>query len=66
MRIEVQAKLILTVPNPKKEEFAGAADIVLAAEQEINQRMARFYMPKTETQVGIRIHISGKIPKVTE
>lgn len=65
MKIEVEAKLILTVPSPKKEEFAGAMDIVLAAEQHINNAEAVFSMPETGTQVGIRIHTQG-IPKVTK
>ena len=63
MKIEVEAKLILTVPEPKKGEFAG--DFVLAAEQAINE-VAFFVVPKTGTTVGIRIHVSGKVPKVTE
>ncbi len=62
MIIETTAKLILTIPEPAEGEFAG--DFVLLAEQEINQRMARFYMPKTKTKVGIRVHISGNAPKV--
>ena len=64
MRIETEAKLILTVPDPAEGE--SAEDFVLAAEQEINQRMTRFYIPKTDTQVGIRIHVSGERPKVIE
>lgn len=65
MKIEVNAKLILTVPNPKKEEFAGAADIVLAAEQFINNAQAVFSMPETGTQIGVRLHALG-IPKVIQ
>ena len=64
MRIEVEAKLILTIPEPKGNEFAG--DIVLAVEQGINKYLALMIMPKTKTEVGVRIHISGKVPKVTE
>lgn len=63
MKIETKAKLILTVPNPKEND--SAAEIVLAAEQAFNQ-MAYFVVPKTETTVGVRIHISGKEPKVTK
>lgn len=64
MKIEIKAKLILTVPSPKKND--SVADTVLAAEQAINE-MAFFVVPKTETTVGIRIHISGKhSPEVTE
>lgn len=65
MRIETKAKLILTIPDPKKEEFAGATDVVLTAEQHINNAEAVFSMPETGTQVGIRIHVQG-IPKVTQ
>jgi len=68
MKIEVKAKLILTVPDPKKEEFAGAADIVLAAEQFINNAhnaQVVFSMPETGTQVGVRIYTLG-IQKVTK
>ena len=62
MKIEVEAKLILTVPEPKENEFAG--DIVLAIEQGINKHSAIMIMPKTKTKVGVRIHVSGKAPKV--
>lgn len=62
MRIEVKAKLILTVPEPKQNEFAG--DFVLAAEQQINDKAALVVMPKTKTKVGIRIHVDGEVPKV--
>jgi len=64
MKIEVKAKLILTVPKPKQSEFAG--DIVLAVEQGINKYVAFMIMPRTKTKVGVRIHMSGKAPKVTE
>lgn len=64
MKIEAKAKLILTVPEPKQHEFAG--DIVLAVEQGINKHVGLMIMPKTKTKVGVRIHISGKAPKVTE
>jgi len=64
MRIEVKAKLILTVPEPKQDE--SAEDIVLAVEQQINDRAALVVMPKTKTKVGVRIHVDGKEPKVTE
>jgi len=55
MRIEVQAKLILTIPNPKTGESIG--DAMLMAEQTINQRCQLFVIPKTKTQVGIRMHV---------
>jgi len=64
MKIEVKVKLILTVPEPKQDEFAG--DIVLAVEQHIN-RIGYLVISETNTRVGIRLHISGKhLPKVTE
>lgn len=66
MRIEVEAKLILTVSSPRKEDFAGAGDIVLAAEHHINNGTAAvFDMPETKTKVGIRIHTLG-IPRVIQ
>ena len=54
MKIEVEAKLILTIPRPVKENSVDK--ILLEAEQEINCRQG-FIMPETKTQVGIRIHI---------
>jgi len=55
MKIHVTANLILTIPNPKKGE--SFVDIMLVAEQTINQRCQLFIMPKTKTKVGSRIHI---------
>jgi len=63
VKIETTAKLILTVPDPKEGEFAG--DYVLAAEQYING-IGFTEMLETRTKVGIRIHTSGQVPKVTE
>lgn len=56
MRIEVEAKLILTIPMyPEKGESKD--DIMLAAEQHINEKAALLVMPATKTKVGIRIHV---------
>lgn len=65
MKIEVKAKLILTVPMGLVKSGSNE-DIILAAEQHINDKAAVFEMPKTKTQVGIRIHVSGKVPKVIQ
>lgn len=54
MRIEIEAKLILTVPEPKAEE--SPEDIILAAEQHINDVAAVFTRLGTKTKVGVRIH----------
>lgn len=54
-RIEVEAKLILTVPEPTENE--EAADIVLAVEQHLNYAEGVIIMPETSTQVGFRIHV---------
>lgn len=54
MRIEVKAKLILQVPEPKKEDTIP--DVVLAAEQFINN-LQGFNTSKTHTAVGVRIHV---------
>ena len=54
MRIEVEAKLILTAIEPTENE--EAADIVLAAEMRINDQVGVFGMLGTDTQVGVRIH----------
>jgi len=53
MKIEVEAKLILTVPNPQKRT---AGEIVLAAENHINVNAGLLLMLGGETKVGIRIH----------
>lgn len=63
MRIEVKAKIILTIPEPKQDEFAG--DFVLATEQFVNN-LQGFNMSETHTAVGVRLHVSGKAPKVIE
>ena len=55
MRIEVKAKLILTVPNPKKGESIGA--IMLNAETHINHKIQMFTTIETKTKVGVRIHV---------
>ena len=54
MIIEVEVKLILMVPEPKKGELA--ADFVLAAEHFIN-RLQGFNTSDTHTAVGVRIHM---------
>lgn len=64
MKIEVEAKLILTVPKPAKGVIVE--EIILATEQHINNTEAVFSMLETGTQVGVRIHVSGKEPKVTK
>ena len=63
MIIETTAKLILTIPEPATGEFAG--DFVVAAERFING-LGALKMVKTRTKVGIRVHVSGEAPKVTE
>ena len=55
MRIEIKAKLILTIPEPKEKDLPSK--IMLEAEQIINERIPVFEMPETKTKVGIRIHI---------
>ena len=63
VKVEVEAKLILTIPEPKQDEFAG--DFVLAAEQFVNN-LQGFNMSKTHTAVVVRLHVSGEVPKVIE
>lgn len=63
MKIVTHAKIILTVPMPAKDETPE--DIVLTVERRINEH-GLMLMPKTKTRVGIRIHVSGKVPEVTE
>ena len=63
MRIEVEAKLILTTTNALKKE---PDEIVLAAEQHINQEAATFNMSGNYGTVGVRIHVKGDKPIVTE
>ena len=53
MKIEVKTKLILMVPEPKKEDTIP--DVVLAAEQFINN-LQGFNTSTTHTAVGVRIH----------
>lgn len=53
MKIEVEAKLILTVPNPKEDE--KVEDIILAAEQFVN-KLQGFNRTTTGSAVGVRIH----------
>jgi len=62
MKIEIDARLILTVPSPKGND--NAESIVLATEMAINE-MAYFIVPKTGTTVGVQIHVSGEAPKDT-
>lgn len=64
MKIEVEAKLILTVPSIMHDE--EAADIILAAEQHINQNGLMMMPPEkgesgplSGTRVGIRLHTKG-------
>jgi len=55
MRIEVRAKLILTIPNPKEN---SVGDIMFAAERSVNRKAACFLMPNmTRSKVGIRLHV---------
>ena len=54
MKIEVEAKLILMVPEPKKQDTIP--NIVLAAEHFINN-IQGFNTSETHTAVGIRIHV---------
>jgi len=63
MRIEVIAKIILTVPNPAAEETPE--DFALAAEQHLNS-FPCCIMEKSATQVGVRVHIDGKAPRVMQ
>lgn len=57
MRIEVKAKLILTVVELEKEK--SPADVVLAAEQHINENAALLTLAGSKTKVGIRLHAIG-------
>ena len=59
MKIEVEAKIILTIPEPKENEFAG--DIVLAVEQGINKHSAIMIMPKTKTKIGASLRGFGEV-----
>ncbi len=65
MRIEVGAKLILTVPDAGNR---SVEDIVLLAEQYINEQAATFPLVKYKNctpnvrmggLVGIRLHVKG-------
>lgn len=60
MRIEVQAKIILTLVETAIEEAPELT--VLAAERHLNA-LATFKSPACNT-VGIRVHIDGSAPKV--
>lgn len=53
MRIEVKAKIILTVPEPKAEE--PSEEIVLAVERHLNG-LPLFETMEQQTKVGIRVH----------
>jgi len=61
MRIEILAKIILTVPKPAAEETPE--DFALAAERHLNS-LPLCIMEKSATQVGVRVHIGGKAPKI--
>jgi len=54
VRIEVTAKIILTIPEPKAEELPE--EIVLTTEQVLND-LGVFTTPDHNTQVGIRVHM---------
>lgn len=63
MRIEVDAKLILTIPQPKGcKDKPG--EVVLAAEQFVN-KLQGFNMSTTGAAVGVRIHV-GALIKITQ
>lgn len=55
MQIKAKANLILTIPNPKKDESVD--EILLLAEQHINTKAAYFIIPNSRTKVGIRVHV---------
>ncbi len=62
MKIEVDAKILLTIPRPAEEETPE--DFALKVEQHLNG-LQQFVMPGSKTQIGIRVHIDGKSPRVT-
>lgn len=53
MKIEVEVRMILTVPNPKEDE--QVEDMILAAEQFVN-KLQGFNRSATGTAIGVRIH----------
>lgn len=67
MRIEVEAKIILTTEEAESEGLR-AEDLVLAAEQKLNG-LPLFYHPveaanRLQTKYGIRVHM-GSIEQIT-
>ena len=56
MKIEVNAKLILSIPATERVD--DPADLVLRAEQHINN-MDYFVMPVTGTRAGCRLHVKS-------
>lgn len=56
MKIVVEAKLILIVPTPKRDD--KPENVVLAAEQFIN-KFQGFNSSETGTAIGVRIHMHG-------
>lgn len=54
MKIEVETKLILTVPSARDDE--EAADVVLVVERHINEAGLLIMDNSTHTHVGVRIH----------
>lgn len=57
MKIEVDAKLLINVPDAKKED--NISNIVLASEQFIN-KLQGFNTSDTHTAVDVRIHVDMK------
>lgn len=65
MRIEVEAKIILTVPNAGNR---SAEDIVLLAEQHVNEKASTFVLDCYKNcadnseiaMVDIRLHVDGR------
>ncbi len=64
MKIQTEARLILTVPLNTKDD--NAMEIMQQAEQHINNVAAIFTMPKTKTKVGVRLLTDWKGTKVIE
>ena len=56
MRIEMDAKIILTIPEPSEKESAD--DVMLAVEQYLNS--LTLFKTTEHTLVGIRVHITGR------
>lgn len=64
MKIEVNAKIILTILQPTTKE--KPKDFVLEVEQYLNSLPPLMMRTFAATRVGIRVHVDGKIPKVTQ